>query len=276
MGKQSYSGLNAGQLIRDVRARANVTLDQLAAAIGCSKSQLSLMESGQRSISLDYARKIEKALQVADGSIVAVLQWQSVPAAIRAEVTSARTQHEAMTNRIKRALQGEDPVTALRELVQETESNIDPPTSLRALAAQSIGGRGIPVINNVAAGYPSEFTDLDYPRAVADDYILCPDITDPDAFAARVVGDSMEPDYHEGDLVIFSPQLPTPSGCDCFVRLERDNQTTFKQIYIEDGGPPHMIRLQPLNNSYAPRIVNREDVNGMYAAAYVMRKVKAQ
>ena len=94
---------------------------------------------------------------------------------------------------------------------------------------------------------------------------MCPDVTDPEAFAARVVGDSMEPDYREGEVVVFSPGLPTPSGSDCFVRLERDNETTFKRIYLENDG--RTIRLQPLNGAYPPRSVDREDVSGLWAAA---------
>ena len=275
---KSQSQARVGSLVRELRAVAGLTLEQLAATIGCSKAQLSLMESGQRTITPQWARKLEKALAITDGRIVATLQWQNVPPAIRAEVATSRSQSQVLANRLRRALASADPLIELRDIVQQTESNIAPPTSLRAMAAQSPGGQGIPVINKVAAGYPTEFTDLDYPRTIADDYIVCPDITDPDAFAARVVGDSMEPEYHEGDIVIFSPQLPTPSGADCFVRLERDNQTTFKRIYFEDEGsnesPSAMIRLQPLNNAYAPRLVHREEVNGMYAAAYVMRKVK--
>ncbi len=80
----------------------------------------------------------------------------------------------------------------------------------------------------------------------------------------------MAREYREGKVVVFSPDLPTPSGTDCFVRLERDNETTFKRVYFEDDG--RTIRLQPLNGSYPPRSVDREDVSGLWAAAYVMRK----
>ncbi|MCH8344148.1 MAG: S24 family peptidase, partial [Planctomycetes bacterium] len=73
------------------------------------------------------------------------------------------------------------------------------------------------------------------------------------------------------EIVIFSPALLTPSGSDCFVRLLRDNETTFKRIYIEDDG--RTIRLQPLNNKYPPTSVDREEIGGMYAAAYVIRRV---
>jgi len=254
-----------GKLIRHLRQSAELTVQQLADAIGCSKAQLSLMESGLRTVSAQWAQRIEKALGVRDGRITAALQWQHIPPAIRAQVERSELQSRAIAGRIKQALTSDDPLAALRDLVEHSSSNVDGPLPLKSY-------RGIPVINKVAAGYPAEFTDLDYPASIADEYITCPDVSDADAFAARVVGDSMEPEYHEGDLVVFSPSMPTPAGSDCFVRLERDNQTTFKRVYFENEG--RTIRLQPLNSAYAPQFVDREDVTGMYAAAYVMRRVR--
>jgi SOS-response transcriptional repressor LexA len=99
-------------------------------------------------------------------------------------------------------------------------------------------------------------------------------VTDPDAFAARVVGDSMAPVYVEGDIVIFSPARPVKDGADCFARLEPDHETTFKRVYFETG-EGERIRLQPLNSAYPPRIVERERVAGLYAAVSVMRAIGA-
>lgn len=160
----------------------------------------------------------------------------------------------------------------------------------------------VPLINKVAAGYPTEFTDLGYPARVADEYVRVPEVSDPDAFGARVVGDSMEPEYREGDMVVFSPRAAVYNGADCFVRLERDAQTTFKRVFFEDetgkvmddaalrgggGGGGQgggsgggaiasrliRIRLQPLNPRYGPRVYDREEVAGLYAAVTVTRKV---
>lgn len=262
-----------GELIRAARLKAGFTQQALARRIRCSKAQLSLMESDQRTVSVERAALIEKALQLPRGRLSAALAWERVPPHLRAQLETSAAQSQALRLRLKAALDASDPVAALRKLVEQSASNIQQlPAPLRRLNAPA-PARGIPVINKVAAGYPAEFTDLDYPASVADEYVTCPDITDPDAFAARVVGDSMEPAYRQGDLVIFSPMLPTPSGSDCFVRLERDNETTFKRIYFEADDA--LIRLQPLNNAYAPRTVPREDVTGIYAAAYVMRKVNA-
>jgi len=132
----------------------------------------------------------------------------------------------------------------------------------------------VPLINSVAAGYPRQFTDMDYPARVADEYIRCPDISDADAFAARVVGDSMQPIYTEGDIVVFSPSRAVKSGMDCFARLEPDHETTFKRIYLEENeAGEQLIRLQPLNAAYSPRTLPREQVAGLYAAVSVMRKI---
>jgi phage repressor protein C with HTH and peptisase S24 domain len=133
----------------------------------------------------------------------------------------------------------------------------------------------VPLINRVAAGYPADFTDLDFPARVADEYVRAPAAAgesaagrDPDLFAARVVGESMQPEYREGDIVVFSPAREVRSGVDCFVRLEPDHRTTFKRVYLEAGG---LIRLQPLNPAFAARVVPREEVAGLYAAVSVTR-----
>lgn len=132
----------------------------------------------------------------------------------------------------------------------------------------------VPVINRVAAGYPREFTDLGYPARVADEYVRCPDLCDPDAFAARVVGDLMHPSYLEGDIVIFSPARAVTSGMDCFARLEPDHETTFKRVFFERGARgEERIRLQPLNAAYPARVVDREQVAGLYAAVGFQRAV---
>ena len=253
-----------GQLIRAARTDAGLTQDALARLIDCSKPQLSLMESGQRSVSVARAKRIEKALGITDGRIAAAANWEQTPRDLKRRFEA----REALARRLEAAARRGESLDALlasgelHELVERGASNIDAPLPV---------GRPIPVINRVAAGYPREFTDLDYPASVADDYVSCPDVTDPQAFAARVVGDSMEPSYREGEIVVFSPDKPTKDGCDCFVRLSRDNESTFKRVYFEEGGA--RIRLQPLNSKYPPRVVDREEVDGMYVAVYVMRRL---
>ncbi len=132
----------------------------------------------------------------------------------------------------------------------------------------------VPLINKVPAGRPAGFTDLGYPARVADEYVRSPNLSDPDAFAAKVVGDSMEPNFHEGDIVVFSPAREVSDGMDCFVRFEHKDESTFKRVYFQkDESGREMIRVQPINNRYAPMIVPREEIAGLYAGVSVTRLI---
>ncbi|MEM8782475.1 MAG: S24 family peptidase [Planctomycetota bacterium] len=129
----------------------------------------------------------------------------------------------------------------------------------------------IPMINRVAAGDPSSFTDLGFPAGIADDYVAVPGLTDPDAFATLIDGASMHPDYREGDIVVFSPLADVTDGCDAFVRLEPEQDVTFKRVYFDEAAGT--VRLQPLNPDFAPRTVPRDQVAGCFRAVWRFAKL---
>lgn len=269
-----------GEIIRSRRQELGLTLQELALAVGCAKSYLSTIENDRREHPPSRAllQRLERALRMTVGALVSVGNLQVMPDDVRREVLSLQSDR-SIGRRLAEMLsrEGVDALHRsgeLRKLVerlapgQGTESEVGGLALAAALPLQA------PVINKVAAGYPTEFTDLGYPARVADEYVSVPDVYDADAFAARVVGDSMSPLYHEGDIVVFSPAAATAPGSDCFVRFERDAETTFKRVYFErDAQGREMIRLQPLNASYPPRTVEREEVAGLYAAVYVVRKI---
>ncbi|MEM9418954.1 MAG: LexA family transcriptional regulator [Planctomycetota bacterium] len=128
-----------------------------------------------------------------------------------------------------------------------------PPTSYR-----------VPLINRVAAGHATEHTDLDFPDGTADQYLDVPDAVAPDSFSTVIAGQSMLPKYEPGDIVVCSASAKLEDGCDCFVRLEPDHESTFKRVYFDEA--EGTIRLQPLNPDFPPRIVKREQVAGLYRA----------
>ena len=249
-----------------------MTLAQVAEAVGCARSYLSELESGKRPPPSDeIVGALERALGVLAGTFADAAAWGRTPGRVKREVSriserAARAQRarEELVLRLSK-MKGLDAALKsgeLRELIDEM--------GVDEGAMPLVSTRDVPLINSVAAGYPREFTDLGYPARVADEYVRCPDVTDADAFAARVVGDSMMPEYREGDVVVFSPMRDVRDGSDCFVRLERDAETTFKRVYFEDGG---RLRLQPLNAKYPARTLEREEVAGMYVAVSVIRKV---
>lgn len=191
-----------------------------------------------------------------------------------------------LTRRVKAALSAIDPAGSLAgDSGQAWGKNHRVPGAGGREGGAGSGGEGgpggvdamvplryrIPLINKVPAGYPVGFTDLDYPASIADEYVSCPDVSDPQAFAARVVGDSMLPDYRQGDVVIFSPAAEITDGSDCFVRLLPNHETTFKRVFFdrdETTGKLRLIRLQPLNGKYPPSVHDRRQVAGLYKAVW--------
>ena len=132
------------------------------------------------------------------------------------------------------------------------------------------------MINRVSAGYPKDFTDLNYPKGVADDYVGCPDVQDKDAFAARVHGDSMFPKYKQGDIVIFSPSAAAKNGDDCFVRFD-DDHTTFEGVFFETDETGQQVGSTPpvigATKNIAPQTIPSEKISGLYKAVFKYQRV---
>lgn len=63
-------------------------------------------------------------------------------------------------------------------------------------------------------------------------------------YALRVIGDSMEPEFHDGHIIIVDPGMPALDGT--YVVIDYAGDTTLRQIKI-DGAQRH---LKPLNDNY--------------------------
>lgn len=258
--------MSLGQIIRDKREELSLTLDEVSDRIGFSKPYLSTIETGKvnNPPSDQLLRKLEKVLKFRSGLLLHIAHMEGMPSDIRRKYESAEAEN-LKWRQFAKNLMGKKPSTRrINTLLKK--SDLSPKKGLSPLAA----GRMVPIINKVSAGYPSDFNDLDYPVGVADDYVRCPDLHDPNAFAVRVVGDSMEPKFYKGDIVVFSPAAEVHSGDDCFVRFEMPHETTFKRVFFERG---RKIRLQPRNEKYPPTIVEGKRINGLYRAVIKYEKL---
>ena len=74
-------------------------------------------------------------------------------------------------------------------------------------------------------------------------------------FGLRVKGNSMEPEYLDGDTLILMRQDNCESGDDCVVMVN-GNDGTFKRVFKNENG----IILQPLNPTYSPMVYSNEDI----------------
>ena len=251
--------MSLGQIIRQRREQMNLTLDEVSATIGFSKPYLSTIETGKvkNPPSDQLLTKLEKALEFEPGVLLRIAHIEGLSSDLRQEYESAEAENQKLRQFIKNLVHKKTDVTQLDALL--AESKLDVEQAGYPLSA----GRIVPVINKLSAGYPSDFDDLDYPVGIADDYVRCPDVHDPNAFAVRVVGDSMEPRFREGDIVVFSPASEVRNGDDCFIRFATPHETTFKRVFFE---PSNKVRLQPRNEKYPPTIVDGSRINGLYRA----------
>jgi phage repressor protein C with HTH and peptisase S24 domain len=257
--------MSLGQIIRQKREQLNLTLDEVSSKAGFSKPYLSTIETGKvkNPPGDQLLRKLEQILQFQPGLLLHIAHMERMPADIRQGYETAQAENKKWRHIIKNIIERKPDLPHISKLIDEKQLDIE--NSVLSPAA----GQIIPVINKVAAGYPNDFDDLNYPVGIADDYVRCPDIHDQNAFAVRVIGDSMEPKFKEGDIVIFSPAAEVRNGDDCFVRFTFPHETTFKRIFFE---PENKIRLQPRNENYPPLIVEGKRINGLYRA--VMRYEK--
>lgn len=303
-----------GTQLRRQRRKLALSLDDVSKLTGISKPYLSLVETNKTKSppSDEKLKRLEQTLKFPTGSLLVRAHLARTPEDVRSflqhllarssAAATAESTAESSGPRMSLA-EIEGPSTlaspalavgafpfggssggvgvrldeaylsgALQSLVEERTGNAVP-----------VGLTRVPVINKVSAGYPRDFTDLDYPARVADEYIPAPADVQADGthgdpvlrqrFAARVHGDSMKPRYESGDIVVFSPTPDPRSGDDCFVRLD-DGRTTFKRVFFEkDPAGNDVVRLQPLNDKYAPKLIPADRVAGVYKAIWVTRPV---
>ncbi|MGE5296244.1 MAG: helix-turn-helix domain-containing protein [Solirubrobacterales bacterium] len=249
--------MSLGQIIRNKREQLNLTLDEVSNRVGFSKPYLSTIETGKvkNPPSDELLTRLEKVLKFETGLLLHIAHLERMPSDVRGAYES----REAENARLRQVLRKMSEKRSQSSEVKELLAGGDSKDGKGAMSA----GRLVPIINKVAAGYPTDFNDLDYPVGIADDYVRCPDLHDPNAFAVRVVGDSMEPRFHEGDIVIFSPSLDVRNGDDCFVRFTMPHETTFKRVFFERD---NKVRLQPRNERYSPTIIEGNRVDGIYRA----------
>ena len=314
-----------GRLVRARRQARHLTLDQLAHLTRISKPYLSNIETARAPgpASDEKLARLEVALQFPAGHLVGLAAWLRTPASIRAwlrEVAPrAGVAGQSLAPRLPNLPRRADGSVNLDALLAQVgvgetgkaagSSVGAPPTLAESKNADAVRSRPgakvrmVPLINRVAAGPATEFTDLDYPAGIADDYVpaidpaaLLPPSEGAGApamgptggmvgtggmFAVRVAGDSMFPDFIDGEIVIvgapsgesYAPWSSQPgahavagaeaqgqaaaavpsaaeiaNGAVCLVRLDAAENfaQTLKRVYFED---PAVVGVAPADRA---------------------------
>jgi SOS-response transcriptional repressor LexA len=100
-------------------------------------------------------------------------------------------------------------------------------------------GKYLPVISWVQAGTWCDAVDVMSP-ADAEEWYPCPVPHSDRAYALKVRGISMEPDFREGELIFVDPDAPFQHRSYVIAKRTDEDYATFKQLIIE--GPDRYLK----------------------------------
>jgi len=116
--------------------------------------------------------------------------------------------------------------------------------------------RAVPLLGFAEAGAGGYFDDGGFPAGAGWDEIAFPAVSDEHAYALEVSGQSMEPAYRDGDVVVVSPAAPIRRGDRVVVRT-RDGEVMAKELKRRTA---KSIELKSLNAAHADRTLAAADV----------------
>lgn len=110
--------------------------------------------------------------------------------------------------------------------------------------------RRIPLIGLAQAGGDGYFDDGGYPVGGSWDEISVPEVGDPNAYALEISGESMEPVFRDGDIVIISPGAPIRRGDRVVVRTQK-GEVMAKELKRQSARRIDLRSLNPAHPDYA-------------------------
>ena len=143
---------------------------------------------------------------------------------------------------------------SLAKVLDATGVGLDAFTALvvgaRALSSGRGTARRIPLIGLAQAGSEGFFDDGGYPVGGGWDEVSLPEIGDPHAYALEISGDSMEPVFRDGDMVVVSPAAPIRRGDRVVVRTQK-GEVMAKQLTRRSARRIELKSLNPLHADYS-------------------------
>jgi phage repressor protein C with HTH and peptisase S24 domain len=114
----------------------------------------------------------------------------------------------------------------------------------RAIPTSQPPPRRIPLIGLAQAGADGFFGDAGYPAGAGWDEVAIPEVGDMHAYALEISGESMEPVYRDGDMVVVSPAAPIRRGDRVVVRTVR-GEAMAKQLVRRSARRVELRSLNP-------------------------------
>lgn len=121
---------------------------------------------------------------------------------------------------------------------------------------RSRGARVMPLIGLAEAGAGGYFDDAGFPVGRGWDEVKAPAVDDEHAYVLEISGDSMQPAYRDGDVIVVSPAAPIRRG-DRVVVKTRGGEVLAKELKRRTT---KSIELKSLNPAHQDRQLAAADV----------------
>lgn len=224
---------NFGDRVRERREELKMSQGELGKNAGISQSTVAQIERGRNQGS-KHILALARALGVdAEWLEMGKSKKEHNQAAKEAEISG------------RKPPQIDAPQAAARHNIQGR------PTGYDNVEPASLGRREIPVISFVQAGMMTEAVD---PFSLGDGFETviidspCSELT----FALRIKGNSMEPKFEAGDVIVVDPTREPYAGS-FVIAKNTEEEATFKKYrprHMNDRGEM-VFELVPLNDDYA-------------------------
>lgn len=144
---------------------------------------------------------------------------------------------------------------SIAKMLQATGASLDEFVALIS-AQQPARKQTIPLIGLAQAGSGGFFDDAGFPAGIGWDEVNFPNIMDEHSYALEISGDSMQPLYRDGDIVIVSPSAPVRRGDRVVVRT-KDGEVLAKELKRRTA---RTIELKSLNPDHEDRVLPVEEI----------------
>ncbi len=143
---------------------------------------------------------------------------------------------------------------SISKVLQATGASLDEFMSM--IGGRREGARRIPLIGLAQAGDGGFFDDAGFPVGGGWEEIAFPAVADENAYALEISGDSMQPLYREGDVVIVSPGSPVRRG-DRVVVKTKEGEVLAKELKRQTA---RTVELRSINPEHPDRTLDLEQV----------------
>ena len=248
-----------GSSIKEVRKSKKLTQKKLAELTGFKQNTISNHENGNRQLDEKDIRIYAQALEVSPQYLFDLAKPSSI------DTPSTASPIQSIYDKLEPPRQGKVLTYAERQLNEqknEEETKINEVSEVISLYQ-------VEVVSETAAAsgfnYGFGYDDTDRDTIEVDEQPPRHDI------ATKVSGDSMQPDYQDGDILYLADKGLTTYNGDLAV-IAYGDRSYFKKIYTENG----RLRLVSLNDKYEDIILDfppAEDTHiKIFAVAGVYRE----